>query len=533
MLSNYRLSTRIFILGIIIIAAFSAVLIWIYPQIKSRMYESTYVKTRNVVETAWGVLDHYAAQAGSGAMTVKEAQQKAIDIVKNIRYENGDYFWINDLEPRMIMHPSKPELDGTDLTEYKDPNGTRIFVEFVNVCRREGAGHVIYYWPKPGESKPIPKISYVKLLPAWGWIIGSGTYQDLKKEEAGFLYVIISLMAIIIIGGLVLCCLMTRSIARPINRVTSDLMAFSNQINAAAEQVAQAGRSLAEGASEQASSLEETSSSLIEMSGITNRNAENARQANLLASNASAAADKGVKAMEGMNKAMQEIKKSSDETAKIIRIIDEIAFQTNLLALNAAVEAARAGEAGKGFAVVAEEVRNLAQRSAEAARNTSSLIENSQNNADNGVGATEEFMAILGEIASGIKKVTDLVSEVTSAGDRQSQGISQINSAVSELDQVTQRTAANAEESSSASEELAALSYQMKEIVTRLENTVEGKKSATIINENSDVISHDNMGFGHRAAAENKLRGTARFQGAATKSDEIISPERKDMIDIR
>jgi methyl-accepting chemotaxis protein len=178
-----------------------------------------------------------------------------------------------------------------------------------------------------------------------------------------------------------------------------------------------------------------------------------------------------------MAKAIQEIKKSSDETAKIIKVIDEIAFQTNLLALNAAVEAARAGEAGKGFAVVAEEVRNLAQRSAEAAKNTSALIEGSQKNADNGVRATEEFTGILNEITTSIKKVSSLVSEVSAASDEQTQGVGQINAAVTQMNQVTQQTAANAEESSSASQELAAQAQQLQSIVMELNKMVTGQGS--------------------------------------------------------
>jgi len=279
------------------------------------------------------------------------------------------------------------------------------------------------------------------------------------------------------LAGIILAILIVRGIVAALKKIIESLSEGSEQVSSASEQVASASQSLAEGASEQASSLEETSSALEEMSSMTKQNADNAKQADILSSEASSAADKGGKAMEEMAGAIQEIKQSSDETAKIIKVIDEIAFQTNLLALNAAVEAARAGEAGKGFAVVAEEVRNLAQRSAEAAKNTSSLIEGAQKNADNGVRATEEFMAILGEITASIKKVGALISEVTAASQEQSQGIDQINSAVSQMDQVTQQNASSAEESASASEELAGQAQQMQEIVNRLNIIVEGKSA--------------------------------------------------------
>jgi methyl-accepting chemotaxis protein len=282
-----------------------------------------------------------------------------------------------------------------------------------------------------------------------------------------------------VIGAVLLGIFLTLGITRPVNRVVATLAQGAEQIGSASEQVASSSQSLAEGSTEQASSLEETSSSLEQMASMTKQNAENAKQANILATGANAAADKGVTAMSGMAKAIQEIKKSSDETAKIIKVIDEIAFQTNLLALNAAVEAARAGEAGKGFAVVAEEVRNLAQRSAEAAKNTSALIEGSQKNADNGVRATEEFTGILKKITISIKKVSSLVSEVTAASDEQTQGVGQINSAVTQMNQVTQQTAANAEESSSASQELAAQAQQLQSMVIELSQIVGGKNANT------------------------------------------------------
>ena len=186
-----------------------------------------------------------------------------------------------------------------------------------------------------------------------------------------------------------------RRLVRSVGRITGGLYDGAVQVAKASTQVAQASQQMAEGASEQASSLEEVSSSLEEMASMTKQNADNAHQANTMASEAKSAAEQGNAAMGKMGEAIQKIKTSSDQTAKILKTIDEIAFQTNLLALNAAVEAARAGEAGKGFAVVAEEVRNLAQRSAEAAKNTASLIEKSQKNADHGVTVSTEVAGIL------------------------------------------------------------------------------------------------------------------------------------------
>ena len=281
--------------------------------------------------------------------------------------------------------------------------------------------------------------------------------------------IIFSLIAAVI--GVVLAVFISRGIIVALKKIIDGLSSGSEQVAAASNQVSSASQQMAEGSSEQASSLEEISSSLEEMTSMTKQNADNAKQANTMAVETRTSAEKGTAAMVKMASAINKIKTSSDETAKIVKTIDEIAFQTNLLALNAAVEAARAGEAGMGFAVVAEEVRNLAQRSAEAAKTTSTLIEESQNNADNGVTVTTEVETILREITESVNKMTRLIGEVSAASEEQAQGINQVNTAVTQMDQVTQNAAANAEESASASEELSSQAQElntMVEILTSL-----------------------------------------------------------------
>ncbi len=296
----------------------------------------------------------------------------------------------------------------------------------------------------------------------------------------------ITSLSIGVAAAILLGVLLSLAIVRPINRIIAGLTDGAEQVASASGQVSSASQSLAEGATEQAAGLEETSSSLEEMSSMTKQNADNAQQANTLASETRKAANDGSEAMGRMSTAIRDIQKSSDETAKIIKVIDEIAFQTNLLALNAAVEAARAGEAGKGFAVVAEEVRNLAMRSAEAAKNTANMIEESVKNAKNGVDIANEVGKVLEEIVQSIGKTTDLVGEIAAASSEQAQGIDQVNTAVAQMDKVTQQNAANAEESASASEELSAQAEQMTQIVQELVNLVGGSSKP----ENRGPVAH-------------------------------------------
>ena len=339
-----------------------------------------------------------------------------------------------------------------------------------------------------------------------------------------------------IILGVLLAVLVTRAITKPLNTVIKGLSEGSKQVNQAAGQVAASSQAMAEGATEQASSLEETSASLEEMSSMTKQNADNARQANTTATEAQKAAQHGRDTMSKMSQSIHQIKSSSDETAKIIKTIDEIAFQTNLLALNAAVEAARAGEAGKGFAVVAEEVRRLAQRSAEAAKTTSQLIEVAQKHAEEGVQVSQEVGDVLEQIAQNVEKVTALIAEVTAASNEQSQGIEQINQAVNQMNQVIQSNAANAEEAAASSEELSAQAEELNRLVMVLYGILEGQRERNEVQQSS--ISMSGGGDIRKTAMKRNLpamqqggKGSVdRRKGKQTalvhaKSADMVSPE--------
>jgi Methyl-accepting chemotaxis protein (MCP) signalling domain len=282
----------------------------------------------------------------------------------------------------------------------------------------------------------------------------------------------------------------TKIIAKPIEGIMLELRAGAAELRSASGQVASSSQSLAQGASEQAASLQETAASLEEISSVSKHNTDNAQQAFQIAEDVKLSSGEGVNAVTEMTSSMSEIKSASNETEKIVKIIDDIAFQTNLLALNAAVEAARAGDAGKGFAVVAEEVRSLAQRSATAARETGEKIKRSKDLAEQGVAITAQVSKSLAVIQEKSTKSAELMREISAASKEQTSGITQINQAVTELDKVTQQNSAAAEQSSASSEELTAQATTLDGVVSRLSSIIYGVGQEAVVHHQTDLVQN-------------------------------------------
>ncbi|HEV2134603.1 MAG TPA: methyl-accepting chemotaxis protein [Terracidiphilus sp.] len=296
------------------------------------------------------------------------------------------------------------------------------------------------------------------------------------KVLLGHWLTIILLLLSVAAGGVLV--FFVRHINEALRRMVGSLSEGAGQVASAANQISSSSQQLAQGASEQAASLEETSASSEEINSMARKNAENSQSANGLVMQAQQNIDETNQSLESMIVAMGDIKASSDKVAKIIKVIDEIAFQTNILALNAAVEAARAGEAGMGFAVVADEVRNLAQRCAQAAKDTAALIEESITKSNDGKAKVDQVAVAIRAITDQSAKIKTLVDEVSLGSQEQTRGIEQVAKAISMMEQVTQQSAANAEESAAAAEELTAQASALMEVVHQLSAMVGGGEEA-------------------------------------------------------
>ena len=268
--------------------------------------------------------------------------------------------------------------------------------------------------------------------------------------------------------------------SKQIDEVSKSLKESGSEISGASDQLNEISQKLSESTTESAAAIEETASSLEEFSSMVKQNADNAREANQLSQATRQAAEIGENEVKELMVSIVGIVNSSKKIEEIISVIDGIAFQTNLLALNAAVEAARAGEHGKGFAVVAEAVRSLAQRSAVAAKDISTLIKENVTKSDEGSKVASKNAAALKEIVTNVKKVSDLISEIASASQEQAQGVAQIAQAINEVDQATQNNAATSEGSAAASEELSAQAVGLGEIVNQLVKIVSGESDKSL-----------------------------------------------------
>lgn len=495
-MNNFSIKARLYLLAFLGIVSTLIVFVFSLIQEYNNLLESRKIKTQHLVEAAVSLVEQYDQRVEAGDMSKEDAEKAALLALKSMRYDQKEYFWINDMKPHMIMHPMKPELDGKDLSGIVDPNGKRVFVAFVDAVKAgDGAGFVDYMWPRGDEKIPQPKISYVKTYKPWGWIIGSGIYID-DVRTALFIY-IYKLIGVVVLA-LTAMCVLALMVTRSINRGIADLLGvFETMLTfdfrtrpkvASADEIGQASKGLSTVLDNISSAIREVlyssqtmaaAAEEMAISTVTVRRISAEQQTDIGGiSKSSENAAQMIEKINGMmvatrarlegisqsasaaNQTIQTLQEMAARVSETSGVINTISEQINLLALNAAIEAARAGEAGRGFAVVADEVRKLAASTAKSVHEIEEVLHKLE-------GSVVETSEGLHSISNEIVTARDDVMQVADAMVQQASIMANISTSVDEFRTRVNQLDASIEETNVAASSVAEESNKLTSEMSR------------------------------------------------------------------
>lgn len=500
MLKGRGIKFKIILNSFLSIIIFSIFLVWISNIYWNSLMANKKYTLQDIVQVGKTITAYYIDLEKKGTLSREDAQSRAKEVINTIRYSGSEYLFITNTKAHQVLNPVKPELSGKDMSEFKDPNGLKLFVEIANLAKNSGTGFIEYMFPKAGSTVPAKKLSYINYFPEWDWIVGTGLYlDDISNSMAQFLQVLLFGCLFCIVTFIVVGLFFANSVVKPLAEVCESLVTASSSLMHKSIDLKASSSSVKQYSKEQEESIQTTAAAISEITSMIGKTTELTGNSAELANVISGKAGQGeismkdlIASMQGIQEAsskLQEIEVIINEIEEKTKVINEIVSKTQLLSLNASIEAARAGEHGKGFAVVAEEVGNLAHMSGKSSGEIQTLLQKSREEVqrilvqtiqkvEEGQKRTVKVAEAFSDIVNGVKDINLQMGQISEATKEQEIGVKQIANAMGKLDQLALKNTSESDNSLKSTEDISHESEHLNQIVDKTEVVIYGKKKS-------------------------------------------------------